>query len=105
MSEKQLPSCRCLRSTFLVKMRLASLIGKKALQICAYDLRIHYVKLQGLQSYYLSRVPCVPVIPDVRFFDASSESDKNLYNVLECKKLPTSELLTMYIIPKLTTQP
>lgn len=53
----------------------------------------------------MSGVPCVPVISGKRFFDASSNSDRELLGHIGYSMLPARRLLETCIIPNLESQP
>jgi len=61
--------------------------------------------MQGFLSYPVSGVPCVPIIAELHFFEASTDSDEQLFDLIGYQKRNTSEFLTDIVIPNLKTQP
>ena len=61
--------------------------------------------MQESLSCPLPRVPCVPIIPELHFYDASAEGDRELFRLIGYQKLTIPTLLTEFVIPNLITQP
>lgn len=79
-------------------------IGKTAYSNSLMCNRMQYGKIQG-PLRPVPEVPCVPLVSGLHFFDASSESDRNLFKLIGYPRLTTSQLLTDFVIPNLEKQP
>ena len=66
--------------------------------------RIEYSDIKGHQSYPLAQVPCVPVITDKHYFDASSNIDRELFECLGYPRLERPDFANQ-VVSHLHDQP
>jgi sacsin len=64
-----------------------------------------YSAISKTKSYAISRLHCIPIITDVDFFDASNETDRELFKVLGYQILSTEKLVNDFVTPNLDSQP